>query len=87
MRIKTKNVIELHDLDELVVKTYGRTYSFQQQDGCKSRGIVEVTIPESHPYDFNRDTVPEVVNGNEMGVSFAAWLARDAKQLIPSDTE
>lgn len=35
--IKTKSVkiIEVNDFDNLVSKTYGRTYSFQQQDGCK----------------------------------------------------
>ncbi len=26
------------------------------------------------------DTVPEEINGDEMGVSFAAWLARDPKE-------
>ena len=67
------------DWDNLVVETYGRPYSFQQQDGCKERGTFELTVPNDAVYDFENDSVPEVVNGNEMGVSFKAWLARDPK--------
>lgn len=79
--IKTKNVqmIDVSDFDDLVTKTYGRTYSFQQQDGCKERGTVELTVP-CDQNDFENDTVPEEINGDEMGVSFAAWLARDPKE-------
>lgn len=32
--------------------------------------------------DFKEDTIPEIVNGEKMGVSFAAWLARDPMQKI-----
>jgi hypothetical protein len=28
-----------------------------------------IKIPD-HPYDYENDSVPEVVNGEEMGVSF-----------------
>jgi|ERR1035437_2485913 hypothetical protein len=55
MKIKKVNQITVQDWDDLVVKTYGKVYSFQQQN----------------------DTIPDEVNGAEMGVSFAAWLARD----------
>ena len=39
--IKTKNVkmVEVSDWDKLVEETYGKIYSFQQQDGCKARGV------------------------------------------------
>lgn len=81
--IKVKNVqmIDLYDWDNLVEKTYGRPYSFQQQDGCKDRGTFDLKVP-SKAYDFENDTIPEEVNGEEMGVSFAAWLARDPKQKL-----
>lgn len=39
-------------------------------------------MPDPHPSDYENDTIPEKVNGSEMGVSFAAWLARDPKQPL-----
>ncbi len=82
-----QKVISVQDWDDLVQTTYCRPYSFQQQDDCKERQRVHITIPD-HPYDYENETIPEVVNGDEMGVSFAAWLARDPKQPLPdrSDT-
>lgn len=86
MAIKTKNiqVIDVSDWDKLVQDTYGKPYSFQQQDDCKDRGKEYITVPD-HAYDFDRDTVPETVNHEEMGVSFAAWLARDPKQKLNAE--
>ena len=83
--MKTKNVIEVQEWDALVEKTYGRPYNFQQQDGCQSRGTVEITVP-AEASDYERETVPEEVNHETMGVSFKAWLARDPKQKL-SDLE
>ncbi len=85
LKIKTEKVIEVHDWDDLVQKTYGRPYCFQQQDGCNERGVFKFTVPDESD-DFVNETVPEVVNHHEMGVSFAAWLARDPKQKL-SDPE
>jgi hypothetical protein len=79
--IKTKNkqVIDVSDFDDLVTKTYGKPYSFQQQDGCQERGNVDITVPDQAD-DYENDTVPEEINGEDMGVSFSAWLARDPKE-------
>ena len=74
-------MIDVSDWDDLVRETYGRPYSFQQQEGCRSRGVERIRIPEK-AYDYETETIPEVVNGEEMGVSFAAWLARDPKQYL-----
>lgn len=82
LQTRTETVIDVSDWDELVVKTYGRPYSFQQQDDCKPRGREYFTVPDE-AQDYKNDTIPEVVNGDEMGVSFAAWLARDPKQKLP----
>lgn len=87
MKIRTEQVIDLSDWDKLVEKTYGRTYSFQQQDGCKDRGSFRFEVPSEETYDFENDTVDEVVNGEQMGVSFVAWLARDPKQKLDSNDE
>lgn len=86
MKIQTKQIIDVSDFDDLVEKTYGRTYNFQQQDGCKDRGTHYITVPDV-AYDFENSTVPEKVNGAEMGVSFAAWLARDPKQKLDTEDE
>lgn len=86
--MKTKKVIEVQEWDALVMKTYGRPYKFQQQDGCQGRGPVEIAVP-AEPSDYERDSVPENVNDETMGVSFKAWLARDPKQKLsnPKDQE
>lgn len=86
MRISTRTelVINVSDWDTLVTETYQRPYSFQQQDGCKDRQRVQITIPDD-TWDYDNDSVPEVVNGEEMGVSFKAWLERDPKQGLPND--
>lgn len=79
--IKTQNkqLISDSDFDALVTQTYGKPYQFQQQDGCKERGTYHLTVP-SEAYDNENDSVLEEINGEEMGVSFAAWLARDPKE-------
>ena len=78
-------VIEDSEWDELVTKTYGRPYVFQQQDGCKERGTFHITIPckyaESEESYMN-DEIPEEINGEEMGVKFEKWLERDPKQPL-----
>lgn len=76
---RTEQVIDVGGWDNLVETTYGRPYNFQQQDGCKERQRVKITIPDE-AYDYENDTVPDVINGEEMGVSFKAWLARDPKE-------
>ena len=79
IKIKSQQMISMQDWDDLVEKTYGKIYSFQQQDGCQERGNVYITIPEEAD-DYENETIPEEINGEEMGVSFSAWLARDSKE-------
>ena len=78
MKTTKEQIIQVNEWDETVTEVYGKPYAFQQQDGCKQRGIFHITIPDEAE-DFERDTVPEVVNHKEMGVSFSAWLKRDPK--------
>lgn len=84
-----RKVIEVFDWDKLVQDTYKKPYSFQQQDGCKSRGVYDFEIPNKWGVeDYENDTLPEVINGEEMGVSFKAWLEKDPEsQLSPTDEE
>ncbi len=84
MKIRTEAVISESDWSDFVSKTYGRPYQFQQQDGAKDRGIFRITVPNKDVYDYENDSVPEIVNHEQMGVSFEAWLKRDPKQKIPN---
>jgi hypothetical protein len=74
--------VDLQDWNDLVQKTYGRPYNLQQQDGCMSRGAESITVPSEEAYDFENDSIPEKVNGKEMGVSFKAWLERNPDQVV-----
>lgn len=74
-------VIDDCDFDELVQQTYGKHYILQQQEGGMDRQYLNITVPP--PYisdDSMNDNIPEVINGDKMGVKFATWLARDPKQ-------
>lgn len=86
--MRAVTLIDVDEWDELVKDTYGKPYSFQQQDGCKERQVVNLSVPDT-AYDFDNDSVPEEVNHEEMGVSFKSWLARDPKQKLsnPEDQE
>jgi hypothetical protein len=89
LKIENVKTITVQNWDQFVQETYGRPYKFQQQEGCKDRGVYNFDVSKSSEedefYDFQNDTVPEEVNHSKMGVSFKAWLARDPKQLISSD--
>ena len=74
---KNVNLISVQEWDGLVTKVYGKPYNFQQQDGCKERGIVWEECP-SEGYDYEKHEIPVKVNGDEMGVSFKTWLETPA---------
>jgi hypothetical protein len=78
MKTKKVKIIEVSDFNKLVTETYGRIYNFQQQDGCKGRSSEHITVP-CEPEDYENTPIPEVINGDEMGVSFKSWLERDPK--------
>jgi hypothetical protein len=85
LKFSTVKSISDSDLDNLITETYGRPHCFQQQAECRDRGMYYITVPDPYALDFTNSTIPEKVNGEERGVSFAAWLARDPNQ--PLDTE
>lgn len=87
IKITKRSIIDLRDWDELVQTTYGRPYSFQQQNGCISRQMIDIEVPSKYPEDYENDTVPEIVNHRKMGVSFSAWLARDPNQKITDNSK
>jgi hypothetical protein len=80
MKIKKINQIEFEEWNNLIKKTYGRKYNFQQQDDCKSRGIFNIVIPsDDHDSEMN-DSIPEDINTSMMGVKFNIWLTRDTEE-------
>ena len=90
MKLEYKNVklIDSYDLDKFIEKIYGKIYCFQQQDDCKNRGIEFINVPVDDPYDYKNESIPEVINGKKMGVSFKAWLKRDINSsLNPTNEE
>lgn len=83
MKTTTKKFIDVNDWDELVTKTYGKIYSFQQQEGCKDRGNFYLDVPSKFTEDEEmHESIPEIVNGAKMGVKFKTWLNRDPKLPI-----
>ena len=84
MKTRTVKMVDVSDWDKLVKETYGKSYAFQQQDGCKARGIVHLEVPADE-YDYENDSMVEKVNGPDEGVSFKAWLARDPKQHMKDE--
>lgn len=83
LRTSSKKLVELVDWDKLVTETYKRPYSLQQQEGGMGRGTFELTVP-CEADDYDRETIPEIVNGPIMGVKFSAWLARDPTLPLPN---
>lgn len=83
LKYSNKKIIDVHDWNKLVKETYGRPYNFQQQDGCKERGLFHINIPsdEGEDEEMLNNSIPEKVNGKEMKVKFNVWLARDPEQL------
>jgi len=82
---RTVQMMDVNDWDALVQKTYGKPYSFQQQDGCKERGTRYFIVPCGYPEDYKNDIITESTDSNEMGVSFKAWLGRDPAQKLSED--
>lgn len=74
IKYSLKKQIEVQDWDKLIEKTYGKIYSFQQQDGCKDRGIETISVPYEWVDDYEVDMLPFEVNGVKKGVSFQSWL-------------
>jgi len=86
MKIRTEKVVDVSEWDALVMETYGKVYSFQQQDGCQSRGVRHLTVPSDEDYDDEMpNEIPEIVNGPVEGIKFAKWLERDPKQPLKGE--
>lgn len=77
LKYELKRIVSDSDFDALVEKTYGKKYCFQQQEGCRDRCQYSFSVPEKYAEDYDNDEIEIRVNGDEMGVSFKAWLAQE----------
>ncbi len=86
IKYNTKKTIELQEWDKIVRETYGKVYSFQQQDGCQGRGNYTLSVSKEKIDDSDMpESVPENVNHPDMCVRFSSWLARDPKQPLSNE--
>lgn len=90
LQSKSIKMIEVSDWDKLVKDTYGKVYSFQQQDGCKERGVFRFSVPVDkyemeEQEEYMSNGIEEKVNGSEMGVKFGKWLERSPEQPLGED--
>lgn len=72
MLYQTIKMVDDRDWDDLVCKTYGRVYCFQQQNGCVPPGIYHLTVPDKHE-EPNADPIDH----GGWGVRFSRWLSTD----------
>jgi len=90
LQSKSIKMIEVSDWDKLVKDTYGKVYSFQQQDDCKERGVFRFSVPVDkyemeEQEEYMSSEIEEKVNGSEMGVKFEKWLERSPEQPLGED--
>lgn len=81
LKYKLVKFVDVDDWDNLVQETYRKPYNFQQQDGCKDRQVVDITVPT---FDIDYGT-EDTNDGEKQGVSFKAWLERDPEEPIPNE--
>lgn len=72
LKVQNTKLVTVGSWDSLVEKTYGKPYNFQQQDGCKERGIHHITIPQQCE-DMYEDVKPEEIDLKLEGVNFEVW--------------
>lgn len=79
MKLNYQNIkmIEVDDWDFFVKAVYNKPYNFQQQDGCKERGVSYFSVPlNGKPEDFLSDDIPSNFYFH-FGVKFSSWLDKD----------
>ena len=67
------------DFDNLVMKTYGKSYAIQQHEGCRDRGVIYISVPSLYDINVNEypDTIEQAIDEDMYGVRWKDWLAVD----------
>lgn len=92
LKITSIKEIKCNDWDKFITETYGKVYQLQQQDGCKERGTVELTIPfdctlEEKEIGEQGEGFQDTLNGFECPVLFSSWLERNPEQVLVNQEE
>lgn len=82
LKYELKRVVSDLDFNSLVKQTYGKKYCFQQQEGCRDRQQYRFSVPDQYAEDYDNDEIEVRVNGEEMGVSFKVWLAKEENFFV-----
>jgi hypothetical protein len=80
LKRSTLTTISLRDWNSFIKEVYGKPYSFQQQEGCRSKGYFYIHIPEFPPEekeDYGYEYDPATPEKSLQGVPLDVWLARD----------
>lgn len=80
LKVQNTRLVTVGSWDSLVEETYGKPYNFQQQDGCKERGMHHITIPFPCE-DMYEDVKPDKIDLKLEGVSFEVWNSIPVEQF------
>lgn len=80
------DIIEVHTWNECVETTYGRPYNLWAQMDIRNTELLPLIVPADPDY-FERDSIPEMINGDEAGVSLKAWLERSPTAPVGANNE
>lgn len=74
--------IDVSDWDAFVQEVYDKPYNFQQQEGCRGRGVYRLDVPSDYGDDYEDSLeIPYEINGDEMGVKFEVWRDTPLKEI------
>lgn len=82
INIKTIQQIRCQEWDRVVQEVYGKPYCYQQQDGCKDRGIDYISTSIDEETDYSDDILSEESNWEESdyGTPFCTWIDTEPKE-------
>lgn len=84
MIIVSEDKTILHtDLNKLVTETFKKPYNFQQQDNCRAKQTISITVPIKSPTDFSNKKIPYDLNSEKKGIAFENWLKNSPKKTKP----
>lgn len=99
LKVENLKCIRVENWDSFIAEVYGndKHYSFQQQNGCMERGIVEFDVDEFIEYeeaedfdDANDTDIDYSLNGETYAISLELWLTtkpENTRKYFKSDFE
>lgn len=87
LKYKMEKVIKDSDWDKLVVKTYDRPYTFQQQGDCRPRGVYPLEAYEGELDDYSNVSLEEWMNTPFDGWNDYRQVMRWERDFYPHEEE